>query len=61
MALKLKFACSEYDRTIPFRTGDVKPNGTDFDYSRQPNIRNLFIDVKSREANSPETWAAVSQ
>lgn len=35
MALKLKFACGEYDRTIPFRTGDVKPEDIELDYTPQ--------------------------
>jgi 4,5-dihydroxyphthalate decarboxylase len=34
--LKLKFACGEYDRTIPFRTGDVKPQGITLEYTPQP-------------------------
>jgi 4,5-dihydroxyphthalate decarboxylase len=36
MDLQLKFACGEYDRTIPFRTGDVKPRGIALDYTPQP-------------------------
>ena len=35
MDLKLKFACGEYDRTIPFRTGDVKAAGIALDYTPQ--------------------------
>lgn len=35
MALTLSFACGEYDRTIPFRTGDVKPQGIDLVYTPQ--------------------------
>jgi 4,5-dihydroxyphthalate decarboxylase len=35
MALKLKFACGEYDRTIPFRTGDVKPRDIELEYTPQ--------------------------
>ena len=35
MALKLTFACGEYDRTIPFRTGDVKPKDIDLEYTPQ--------------------------
>jgi 4,5-dihydroxyphthalate decarboxylase len=35
MALKLKFACGEYDRTIPFRTGDVKAKDIDLEYTPQ--------------------------
>src|ERR1700722_3678492 len=33
MALKLKFACGEYDRTAPFRTGDVRPKDIDLEYT----------------------------
>jgi 4,5-dihydroxyphthalate decarboxylase len=36
MDLALKFACGEYDRTIPFRTGDVKPRGIALAYTPQP-------------------------
>jgi 4,5-dihydroxyphthalate decarboxylase len=35
MALKLKFACGEYDRTAPFRTGDVRPKDIDLEYTPQ--------------------------
>jgi 4,5-dihydroxyphthalate decarboxylase len=35
MDLTLKFACSEYDRTIPFGTGDVKPKGIVVEYAPQ--------------------------
>ncbi len=35
MDLKLKFACGEYDRTIAFRTGDVKPQGIILEYTPQ--------------------------
>jgi 4,5-dihydroxyphthalate decarboxylase len=34
--LKLTFACGEYDRTIPFRTRDVRPKGIDLVYTPQP-------------------------
>jgi 4,5-dihydroxyphthalate decarboxylase len=35
MALKLKFACGEYDRTIPFRTGDVRAREIELEYTPQ--------------------------
>jgi 4,5-dihydroxyphthalate decarboxylase len=35
MALRLTFACGEYDRTIPFRTGDVRPRDIDLHYTPQ--------------------------
>jgi 4,5-dihydroxyphthalate decarboxylase len=52
MALKLKFACGEYDRTIPFRTGDIKPVGIDLEYTPQApeltflqQLRDMRYDV----------------
>src|SRR4030088_2184904 len=52
MALKLKFACGEYDRTIPFRTGDVKPKEIDLEYTPQApeltflqQLRDMRYDV----------------
>jgi 4,5-dihydroxyphthalate decarboxylase len=52
MDLKLKFACGEYDRTIPFRTGDVKPQGITLEYTPQPpeltflqQLRDMRYDV----------------
>ncbi len=35
MDLTLKFACGQYDRTIPFRTGDIKPRGIILEYTPQ--------------------------
>ena len=35
MTLKLKFACGQYDRTVPFRTGDVKPKDIELEYTPQ--------------------------
>jgi 4,5-dihydroxyphthalate decarboxylase len=35
MMLKLKFACGEYDRTVPFRTGDIRPKDIELDYTPQ--------------------------
>jgi 4,5-dihydroxyphthalate decarboxylase len=35
MELRLKFACGEYDRTIPFRTGDVKARDITLEYTPQ--------------------------
>jgi len=52
MALRLKFACGEYDRTIPFRTGDIKPRDIDLEYTPQPpeltflqQLRDMRYDV----------------
>jgi hypothetical protein len=33
MALKLTFACGDYDRTVPFRTRDVRPRNIDLEYA----------------------------
>jgi 4,5-dihydroxyphthalate decarboxylase len=35
MQLRLTFACGEYDRTMPFRTKDVRPKGIDLVYTPQ--------------------------
>lgn len=35
MPFKLKFACGEYDRTIAFRTGDIKPKDIELEYTPQ--------------------------
>jgi 4,5-dihydroxyphthalate decarboxylase len=52
MALRLKFACGEYDRTIPFRTGDIKPHDIDLEYTPQApeltflqQLRDMRYDV----------------
>lgn len=52
MTLKLKFACGQYDRTIPFRTGDIKPKDIDLDYTPQApeltflqQLRDMRYDV----------------
>jgi 4,5-dihydroxyphthalate decarboxylase len=52
MALKLKFACGEYDRTIPFRTGDLRPEEIDLEYTPQApeltflqQLRDMRYDV----------------
>jgi len=52
MDLRLQFACGQYDRTIPFRTGDVKPNGIVLDYTPQApeltflqQLRDMRYDV----------------
>ena len=33
--MALKFACGEYDRAIPFRTGNFRAKGIDLDYTPQ--------------------------
>jgi 4,5-dihydroxyphthalate decarboxylase len=52
MALKLQFACGEYDRTIPFRTGDVRPKDIELEYTPQApeltflqQLRDMRYDV----------------
>lgn len=46
MALKLKFACGEYDRTIPFRTGDIKPEEIDLAYTPQAPELTFYEQMK---------------
>ena len=52
MELRLKFACGEYDRTIAFRTGDIKPQGIALEYTPQApeltflqQLRDMRYDV----------------
>jgi 4,5-dihydroxyphthalate decarboxylase len=54
MALKLKFACGEYDRTIPFRTGDVKPDGIDLEYTPQAPELTFLQQLKDRRYDVSE-------
>jgi 4,5-dihydroxyphthalate decarboxylase len=54
MALKLKFACGEYDRTIPFRTGDVKPDGIDLEYTPQAPELTFLEQLKDRRYDVSE-------
>lgn len=46
MALKLKFACGEYDRTVPFRTGDVRPKDIELDYTPQAPELTFYEQMK---------------
>jgi 4,5-dihydroxyphthalate decarboxylase len=46
MALKLKFACGEYDRTIPFRTGDIRPVDIELDYTPQAPELTFYEQMK---------------
>ena len=41
-ALKLKFACSRYDRIEPLRDGRVKPDGIDLEVVSNLGVRELF-------------------
>ncbi|MGA9194910.1 MAG: PhnD/SsuA/transferrin family substrate-binding protein [Pseudolabrys sp.] len=54
MALKLKFACGEYDRTIPFRTGDVKPNNIDLEYTPQAPELTFLQQLKDQRYDVSE-------
>jgi 4,5-dihydroxyphthalate decarboxylase len=46
MALKLKFACGEYDRTVPFRTGDIRPRDIVLDYTPQAPELTFYQQLK---------------
>lgn len=46
MPLKLKFACGEYDRTIPFRTGDIRPKDIELDYTAQAPELTFYEQMK---------------
>lgn len=54
MALKLKFACGEYDRTIPFRTGDVKPKDIDLEYTPQAPELTFLQQLKDQRYDVSE-------
>jgi 4,5-dihydroxyphthalate decarboxylase len=54
MALKLKFACGEYDRTIPFRTGDVKPKNIELEYTPQPPELTFLQQLKDQRYDVSE-------
>ncbi len=54
MALKLKFACGEYDRTIPFRTGDVRPKDIDLDYTPQAPELTFLQQLKDKRFDLSE-------
>ncbi len=40
--LKLKFASASYDRMIPLRTGDVRPEGIDLEFVAIETVRDIF-------------------
>ena len=54
MGLKLKFACGEYDRTIPFRTGDVKAKDIDLDYTPQAPELTFLQQLKDKRYDVSE-------
>ncbi|GAB7549392.1 PhnD/SsuA/transferrin family substrate-binding protein [Cupriavidus sp. 8B] len=46
MSLKLKFACGQYDRTIPFRTGEIRPRDIEIDYTPQAPELTFYEQMK---------------
>ena len=40
--LKLRLACASYDRMMPLRTGEVRPEGIDLEVSAIENVREIF-------------------
>lgn len=46
MSLKLKFACGAYDRTIPFRTGEIQPRDIELDYTPQAPELTFYEQMK---------------
>mgnify|MGYP003344819409 CR=1 FL=1 len=39
---KLRFGCGLYDRVIPLYSGEVKPEGIDFEFIGNDNPRDIF-------------------
>jgi hypothetical protein len=68
MPLKLKFACGEYDRKVPFRTGDVRPKDVELEYTPQApeltfyeQLKDLRWDVcemSKRKIHDENPWVA---
>lgn len=48
MTLKLTFACGQYDRTVPFRTGDVRPEGIELAYTPQAPELTFYEQLKDQ-------------
>ncbi|MEQ1954916.1 PhnD/SsuA/transferrin family substrate-binding protein [Mesorhizobium yinganensis] len=46
MPLKLNFACGEYDRTLPFRTGDIRAEGIELNYTPQAPELTFYEQMK---------------
>lgn len=40
--IKLKLACASYDRMMPLRTGEVRPDGIDLEFVAIENVREIF-------------------
>src|SRR6202012_5797641 len=54
MALKLKFACGEYDRTVAFRTGDISPEDIELEYTPQAPELTFYEQMKDLRWGVPE-------
>jgi 4,5-dihydroxyphthalate decarboxylase len=46
MSLELKFACGEYDRTMPFRTGDIQAKNIRLHYTPQAPELTFYEQMK---------------
>jgi 4,5-dihydroxyphthalate decarboxylase len=46
---KLRFACGLYDRVIPLYSGEVKPEGIDFEFIGNDNPRDIFDKMGARQ------------
>jgi 4,5-dihydroxyphthalate decarboxylase len=46
---RLRFACGLYDRVIPLYSGEVKPEGIDFEFIGNDNPRDIFDKMGARE------------
>lgn len=46
---KIKFACGLYDRVIPLYSGEVKPEGIDFEFIGNDNPRDIFDKMGARQ------------
>ena len=54
MTLKLSFACNEYDRTVPLRTGDVRPRGIHLDFVVLPPEQTFLRQLRDKEFDVSE-------
>lgn len=48
MTPKLTFACGQYDRTVPFRTGDIRPEGIELLYTPQAPELTFYEQLKDQ-------------
>ena len=49
MAPKLRFACGLYDRVIPLYSGEVRPEGIDFEFIGNDDPRDIFDKMGARQ------------